>query len=293
MFGYVTPCVMELKVKDYEKFRAYYCGLCISIKKNFGNIPRISLNYDMTFLAVLLDGLSDSKCTFNKNHCIVHPLKKRLMIHNNECLDYASFCNVILAYYKLLDDVQDDNSLKSKLFSRILNRYIHKSNYTYLNNIAHNVKNKLYELNNIESNPKNKSLDEISHVFADLTGFIISYYYKDSEFSETLYWLGYNIGKWIYIIDAWDDLEKDMQSNKFNPINSILNTKNLSYIEFFYATKSRIDFILTTCARLALENLNELPIKKNGDILYNILQYGLMEKMDNVFKRSGNNERSL
>src|SRR3712207_3590877 len=84
MFGYVFPNKMELKIKDYEKFKAYYCGLCLSIKKNFGNLPRISLNYDMTFLAILLDSLNNTKINCLKGSCIAHPMKNRLFIINNE-----------------------------------------------------------------------------------------------------------------------------------------------------------------------------------------------------------------
>ena len=76
------------------------------------------------------------------------------------------------------------------------------------------------------------SIDELSHVFADLTGFIISFYYKDAPFKEDLYWLGYNLGKWIYIIDAYDDLEKDIKSNSFNAINSLINTDKLDFKSF-------------------------------------------------------------
>jgi predicted hydrocarbon binding protein len=127
-------------------------------------------------------------------------------------------------------------------------------------------------------------LDELSHHFADLTGFILSSYYEESINSESLYWLGYNLGKWIYIIDAFDDLEKDMQNNKFNALNSIYNEDNKSYLELVKQIKDRVDFTLTNCAQSCLECLNNLPIHKNYDLLHNILQFGLMEKVDKVFK---------
>ena len=91
MFGYVFPYKMELKIKDYEKFKAYYCGLCLSLKNNFGNLPRLSLNYDMTFLAILLDSLDKTKTHYNNHTCIVHPIKKRIFVVNNKALDYAAF----------------------------------------------------------------------------------------------------------------------------------------------------------------------------------------------------------
>jgi len=284
MFGYVTPFKMEMKIKDYEKFKAYYCGLCNSIKSNYGNLPRLTLNYDMTFLAVLLDSLSEDKYNFTEFKCLMHPLKKRLMLNNNAALDYAAFCNTTLAYYKLMDDVQDNKSSKSKVFSMFLKNYLKKSKVED-NVVMEYTKEKLLLLNTLEANYKDISLDELSHVFADLTGFIVSFYYKEATFKENLYWLGYNLGKWIYIIDAYDDLEKDMKDNSFNAINSLLNTDNLDLKSFSVLIKPRIDFILVSCAEQCLKYLNTLPLIKNEDILYNILELGLMEKMEKVFNK--------
>lgn len=288
MFGYVTPCKMEMKIKDFEKFKAYYCGLCNSIKNSYGELPRLTLNYDMTFLAILLDSLGDSKCNFTKFSCVIHPLKKRIMINNNMALDYAAFCNTTLAYYKLMDDACDDKTIKSKVFSTFLKKYLSKSPIEY-NEVMKYTEEKLLLLNTLEANPVNVtideqlSIDELSHVFADLTGFIISFYYKDASFKEDLYWLGYNLGKWIYIIDAYDDLEKDIKNGSFNAISSLLNEDNLDFKSFSKSIQPRIDYILTTCAEQCLKNLNSLPLTKNEDILYNILELGLMEKMNVVF----------
>jgi len=298
MFGYVTPCKMEMKIKDYEKFKAYYCGLCNSIKSNFGNLPRLTLNYDMTFLAILLDALCENKYNFNRFKCLIHPLKKRIMINNNEALDYAAFCNITLAYYKLMDDVYDNKTIKSKVFSVFLKGYLLKSEKTYTKrsyiDVIDYAKEKLLLLNTLEAGHKDMgidehlSIDELSHVFADLTGFIISFYYKDAAFKDDLYWLGYNLGKWIYIIDAYDDLEKDIKSDSFNAINSLLNTDKLDFKKFSKCIKPRIDFLLATCAAQCLKYLDKLPLIKNEDILYNILELGLMEKMDKVLNKDCN-----
>ncbi|MFL0197673.1 DUF5685 family protein [Clostridium sp. WILCCON 0269] len=293
MFGYVTPCKMELKIKDYEKFKAYYCGLCMSIKQNSGNIPRISLNYDMTFLALLLDSLEYDKQIYIKKRCLLHPINKKTVLKDNVPLKYAAFCNISLSYFKLLDDVNDENSIKSRIISLFLKRY--------LNNMPENfkktfeiIKNKLEDLYKLEKNFKNKSIDVLSHPFGDLTGFILKSYDNDKDTKEDLYLLGYNLGKWIYIIDALDDLKKDMSKNKFNAINTCFNNKNLCYENFIIEITPRIDFILGTCAAQCINIFNKLPIKKNKELLYNILQYGLLDKMDRVFKRGVyKNEKSI
>lgn len=284
MFGYVTPYKMELKIKDYEKFKGYYCGLCIAIKNEYGNIPRLALNYDMTFLAVLLDSLEDTKSNFYKSSCIVHHIKKRVILKTTPALNYAAFCNTALTYFKLRDNVSDDSSLKSRIFSIFMKPYLNKSSYELKIHLKY-MENCLNELYNIELNPGEKGIDEISHCFADLTGYIMSSY-KNDENKEILYKLGYNLGKWIYLIDAYDDLEKDIGLNKFNPINIVFNKENDNYELFADKIKDRIDYILVRSAQQCLQYLKLLPLKKNQDVLFNILQYGLMEKMDKVFKRS-------
>lgn len=300
MFGYVTPCKMELKIKDYEKFKSYYCGLCLAIKKDFGNIPRISLNYDMTFLAVLLDSLSTDKSSYKRHTCMVHPLKKRIAVIDNAALNYAAFCNVILTYFKLIDNINDDRSYKSILASVLLKKHIKKYSKTDLKIHINYIENSLNMLTKLETDESKKSIDEISDVFADLTGYILSSYIDklsiepEDGVKEKIYWLGYNLGKWIYIIDAWDDLERDMKENKFNLINKIYNNEQLKYEDFSNTIREKIDFLLITCAANCMEYLTQIPLKKNKELLFNILQFGLMEKMDIVFKRSEiDNAKSL
>ncbi|WBW98776.1 DUF5685 family protein [Oceanirhabdus sp. W0125-5] len=293
MFGYVLPCKMELKMKDYEIFRSYYCGLCVAIKNSFGELPRLVLNYDMTFLAILLDSLNNDKRNIINNACIMHPIKKRTKIINNEAINYAAFSNVILAYYKLMDDVEDDKSLKSSFFSSILKPYIKRNKNDY-EEVIENIKTNLNKLSLMEKENFSDNIDEISHPFADITGLIISYYYKNEEFSENLYWLGYNLGKWIYIIDAWDDLKDDLEKGKYNPINAVFNKKDLNFNKFSEEIYLRIEDLLLSCGYNCTVNLKKLPLKKNIDLLDNILHLGLIEKMDNVLKRSeDHNGKSL
>lgn len=291
MFGYVTPCKMELKIKDYEKFKAYYCGVCKSIKTSVGNMPRFLLNYDMTFLAILLDSLDENKTKYSKEHCWIHPLKKKVFVKDSSALVYAAYFNTILGYYKLVDNTKDDHSVRSRILTLLLKPYI--SNYP-LNIIAKKeiVEKKLEDLYKLEASVASKNIDELSHPFADLTGYILSSYVEDSL--DELYTLGYNLGKWIYVIDAYDDLQKDMKYSKFNAINKTMNENTLNFNEFNDEIKGRIDYLLTACGAECLNSLNKIPLKKNQDILYNILQYGLMDKMDKVFKRSCyNNEKPL
>lgn len=281
MFGYVMPCTPELKMKDYEKFKAYYCGLCISIKKQYGNLPRFTLNYDMTFLAILLDSIEEEKCKVEIHRCVAHPLKKKNFIVKNPAVDYAAFCNLSLVYYKLLDDVDDDNSISSKAKAILLSPYLKKFPKNLIKHTEY-IKKSLIKLHKLETSNNPLNIDELSHPFADLTGFIISAYTENSEYKNILYNIGYNLGKWIYIIDAYDDLKDDMEKHKFNAINASMNKDNLPFEEFRDSIKSKIDFILGLCGKMCFDYLKQLPMKTNLDIINNILQYGLLDKMKSL-----------
>lgn len=285
MFGYVTPYKMELKIKDYEMFKAYYCGLCISIKNNFSNLCRMTLNYDMTFLGILLDSLEYSKHKYVVTKCIAHPMKKKPKVIDNRALDYAAFCNVSLVYYKLLDDYNDDNSLSKKFISMYIKKFINKSKED-LSPILVNIEENINKLSSLEKSQNVISIDELSDPFASLTAFIISYYYKNENFFNDLYNLGYNLGRWIYIIDAFDDLKEDMEKHKFNAINKAFNVENLPYEDLIIKEGNRIEFNLIMSANSTSEALDKLPMNKNKDLLFNILQLGLMNKIETIKSRS-------
>lgn len=300
MFGYVYPCKQELKVKDYDKFRAYYCGLCKKIKSDFGNLPRLTLNYDMTFVAILMDALIDSRILLKKDRCIIHPIQTKAIVVNTPALEAAAFCNISLYYYKLLDDAKDEKSKVSSVLSRLLKLYMHKSEYKY-DELKKIIDEKLTDLSNAEENPAGKSLDEITHPFAVLLGTVFAVLAKlieevsiDKNESDNIYWLGYYLGRWIYIIDAYDDLEKDMKKNEFNPISNVLNIENLEYNDFKAKIEERIKFSLVSAATNCSDKLRNITLHKNEDLLANILDLGLMEKMDKIFNRSVcTNEKSV
>lgn len=289
MFGYVVPCKMELKLKDYERFKAYYCGLCHTIKYHYGNLPRAALNYDMTFLAILLDGLSKEEINVKKLTCILHPLAKKIIIEKNNPLEYAAHINVALFYYKLIDDINDDKSIKAKLGIFLMSKS--KSHFSKkFENINKLINDKLKALNLKEYEDNNKFLDEIAHPFSELTGLLIkSYPYQldgdCGELRDNLYWLGYNLGKWIYLIDALDDLEDDMLSNSFNAINTSLNKDNLSFNDFYDSIKDRIDFSLLTCSSQCYNAFLKLKLQKNFNIVDNILKLGLLERYEQVLNK--------
>lgn len=286
MFGYVTPLKAEMKVKDFARFKCYYCGLCCHIKNEFGNLPRMALNYDMTFLGLLLDALIPEELEVSKYRCSLHPTEKKIVIVNNKALSYAAAMNISLFYYKLLDDVNDDENIKSKFFSILLSPYKRKFSSSVVN-INDKIAESLNKLSTLESTKSFTSIDEICDPFSNLVGIILRDYPFEliddcPELRNTLYNLGYSIGKWIYLIDALDDLKSDMEKEKFNPIDFLYNKDSLKYDEFIELIKPKIEFTILNCGYSCKENLERLKLRRNEDILYNIIELGLMDKYNNI-----------
>ena len=175
MFGYVTPLKPELKIREYEMFKSYYCGVCMHIKEYFGNIPRLTLNYDMAFLGVLLDALHNESPSINFKRCIAHPLNKKPMILNNKALEYAAAMNVSLVYYKFIDDVNDDKDIKSKMKILVLEPYKRKFNRN-VTNINDIIEENLKLLSELEENKDFTSIDEIANPFSLIVAKILELY---------------------------------------------------------------------------------------------------------------------
>lgn len=286
MFGYVTPLKDELKVREFEAFKAYYCGLCSHIKQNFGQLPRMVLNYDLVALALLLDGLSPNKAYVQKRSCMVHPVKNKPMIVNNEALDYAASMNVSLAYYKLLDDVEDERNLKSEAFASLLKPYSSKFSPDVVK-VNHLIERELKNLHVLEKNKDFDSIDEISHPSSLIVANILKHYpysfENDSpELREQLFDFGYALGKWIYVIDALDDLEKDMKTGQFNPIVILYNHDDLSYETLVKKIREPISFTLLNCGYNCSHLLKALPLKRHRVLLHNIINLGMMDKYNKI-----------
>lgn len=288
MFGYVYPFKPDLKIRHYNTFKSYYCSLCHEIKKNYGNIPRISINFDTTFMAILLDSFSNNKHSIEKKICIIHPVEKKLIVKNNSSINYASHITMILTHNKIIDDINDENNLFSKIVLPISNKYIKKLP-NYLKNLNEVIFNQLNDLKNLEDSKKKLSIDEFSHPFGNVIKNIFEFYGKTNNFPENdlqyLKNLGYNLGKWIYIIDAFNDLEKDIKNNSFNPILNLEDTikkDEITITEFKTQIKDKFSSLLTYINLKCLENFQKLSLVKNYDLIENILQLGMPFKSDKI-----------
>ena len=121
MFGYVVVNKPELKFREFDVYRAYYCGLCHSLSKRHGLSGQLTLSYDMTFLVILLSSLYEPEHNVTSKRCVVHPLRRQNII-SSEFTDYVADMNVILSYFKCLDDWHDDRSVLKLAYSKLLKK---------------------------------------------------------------------------------------------------------------------------------------------------------------------------
>lgn len=267
MLGYITVNRDELKVKDLAVYQAFYCGVCQDIRELSGQLPRFTLTYDMTFLAILLTSLYGGASDPEKLRCILHPMSRKNCIRNRYTRYAADMC-VVLTYHNLMDDWLDEGKKRSVLFADVLRG-------AYRRCAARNARQTkalmryIRELHKVEKSG-NTNLDLAS----GLTGTFFSEVFRFEEsdiWSRDLGAMGFYLGKFIYLMDAYDDVEKDKASGNYNPFLPRAGSEN------FAGEAKEILSMMMSAAAAAFERL---PIVDFADILKNILYSGVWGKFN-------------
>lgn len=279
MFGYVTICKDLLSEQGYEMFRSYYCGLCRETGRRCSHAARMGLSYDITFLAILLSSVDADESDIKDRRCLLHPLVKKGFIENDRALSYAADMGVILSYLKILDDWHDDRSIKSLFALMFFYAGVRKAKKRYPR-IYCEVRRCLDNLSALEKGGCDQ-IDETADCFAKILELLFTPDFISAENEKRiLAWLGYNIGRWIYIIDAYNDLEKDIKKKDYNTFVSANCGKTAEEI------KNKIRETLNVSMTFTLENAASaydlLNIVKNKEILDNIMYTALKMKQDYI-----------
>ncbi len=264
MFGYVNIDQPEMKFKDFYKYRAYYCGLCHALKNRHGQISRLTVGYDMTFLAVLLDGLYDSETTRTEFRCPLHPFMKRVRL-SNEFLDYASSMGLYLAWLKCEDDWKDERKLRSRMYGSMIYGKVLKIEKEYPDK-TEDIRKHMEELAALEAEGS-EDFERVAGCFGRVTEEIFSY--RDDMWNQYLRRMGFFMGKFIYLLDAHLDLEEDRKKGLYNPLLKLCERDDY---------QETIHNILMIMISEAAASFERLPIDENMDILRNILYSGVWVK---------------
>jgi len=257
-------------------------------------LSRITLNYDMVFLVLLRIALTNENNENIENlenlsfRCKLKPTKKRNYIKQNEALIYSSCVAAVLSYYKFIDDINDTKNILKKFFIKIFFppflflKRMKKNAKKYYPELDGLVKTSLLKLSELEKN-KCKSIDETASCFAELMKNIASFGLKDNENIKIAEIIGWHLGRWLYIIDALDDFDKDLKRKEYNPFIEYYGEKNnliqdIKIIEFSLTSSlSEIN-----AAFSLINNINNSCV---NPVVLNIINLGLCEQQEKILRR--------
>ncbi len=260
MFGYVTANLTELKKESQTRYQSVYCGICKQIRQRASQMARLSLSYDMAFLCLLLMSLYEPEEQTGDRGCMLHPVKSRHW-QDNEFVRYGADMNVALAYYKALDDYQDEGSLTARTMAAALKKDCDAIRERYPRQceaIAQCIAG-LRELEQANcGNP-----DEPAGCFGGLMGEL--FVYREDLWAPTLRKMGQALGRYIYLADAAVDFAKDKRKGSYNPYIAMGMEENKTLWE---------QYLVLTMARCT-DYYERLPLVQDKDILDNILYSGI------------------
>lgn len=274
MYGYIVVDQPELKFREFDKYRSYYCGLCDSLAEAHGLKGQISLSYDMTFLVILLTGLYEPETIYSEERCVTHPLRKH-PVRRNVVSDYVADMNVLLTYYKCMDDWYDEKKVLKRTYAGVLKRDIKKLEKKYPQK-AEMIRKSLSKLSEYEK-AQETNIDKPAEQFGILLGEVAAM--KDDEWSDELRVLGNNLGRFIYLLDAYDDLEKDEKKNNYNVFKYHKDVE-----DFDTFAENILKAYMAGCARA----FERLPILANAELLRNIIYSGVWTKFYAARRKKNN-----
>ena len=268
MFGYVTIYEPELKVKDLKKYKAYYCGLCRMLKEKNGFMGQMTLTYDMTFAVILLSSLYENASEAERHRCKVHPIKKQMMLRN-EITDYAAAMNVLLAYYHMEDDWQDDRKVTSLMTKSMIHGKVRRIIEEYPRQ-SRAIRSALEELSSCEKE-ECTDIDRTAGCFGRLMEEL--FVYREDIWERNLRKMGFFLGKFIYIMDAYEDLPEDLKKGRYNPLRDMYGKDDY---------EGRMKQILCMMIAESTAEFERLPCLLDVDILRNILYDGVWNRYNKI-----------
>lgn len=287
MFGYVRPNKPELLVREFEQYKAIYCELCNELGKSFGVLSRLTLSYDCTFYALLALCVNGSKVQANKKMCRVNPLKQcTYLASQGDEYKLAAGLSVLMTYHKLKDNVKDESFFKS-IFSR-LGAFVFKGKYRKAvikyPEVAGLVEDMMMDQALAESE-EDVSVDRCCEPTANLLSRLCEMLSCDTLQAKALKEFGYYLGRWVYLIDASDDLADDLKSRSFNPLISRLELEEYQGVKGFCADNKELnERISLACNEMLNPNvammisaINLINLENFGNIVHNVIEKGMPE----------------
>jgi hypothetical protein len=266
MFGYLKPETPYLYIKDDTLYKALYCGVCKSIGRTCSQEARLSLTYDIAFFSAVVHNLAGEDVKISKQRCVTHWIKKRPMVEKGDRLtDLCAQINVELAYYKIKDDILDGNGGKGKLlFFKKSHKRVLKQNPQISQIIERNY-SALFELEKQKCSSIDRVCEPFSQMMVELAELVLG-----EKATESVKKLFYFLGKWIYLIDALDDYQKDVKEKAYNPLYYAYGEKD-SVREVFNVNGKDISFAFSDIFANLKMAMGDCRFYFNHDLIDNII----------------------
>lgn len=285
MFGYIKPLAPELKVKEQEAYRAIYCGLCKQLGRVYGPMSRLTLSYDFAFLAMLAIGVRGEMVEFSQERCMVHPLKKRNICQDCDSLDLSAAMATILLYHKLEDNLADGKAGEKALCMAALpfakNAYDKAAEK--LPQLAQLAREQMAEQAILEREHC-PSVDRASEPTAKILEALLGGLSEDPGQQLVLRRIGYLLGRWVYLMDALDDLEEDIQNDNYNPFRYCdegEENKEEQAVASLYLTIAEI-----------IKAYDLLEVTYFDGLLSNVFRLGLKHSVDQLQQKKANGKET-
>lgn len=278
MFGYLDVQKDTLNDGQRGLWQTFMCGLCFSTKKLVGNIPRMTITNDINCFNILFHSILDVDVNIEHKKCFSSPFKKRTVIEMTEITDKLSLANVLLTYWNIHDDVVDGDKGK-KLIESVYKKY-HKKAQPQVQALDDIIAKRYNQLRELEKGDCD-SIDIVSDSFAmlsqDFCNFVLGG--KSSDYAQTLC---YNLGKWIYLIDALDDAQKDLKKGNYNPFVKCYKAQSMADLS---THKEEIQFVMYTALNRIAQSFNDLNLTKYTCLLKNIFFESIRNKTKDILKK--------
>lgn len=286
MFGYIMINKAEMKFREFDIYHSYYCGICRDLKRRYGMAGQFSLSYDMTFLAMLLTGLYEPETTVGSCRCALHPLEKH-GTRNNIFTEYAADMNVLFAYYKCRDDWKDEKKLYKLIYGKSLEGRTENLREIY-NGKIRKISRLMREFEEAEQAGEDKTdpdekkqrgeedsrLDRLAGMFGGVMAEIVAV--REDEWAENLRRFGFFLGKFIYLMDAYEDIETDIKKGTPNPLK-----RRYGSPDFEEECRAILMMMMSECCSA----FEMLPILDNVEILRNVLYSGVWCRYERIHEK--------
>ena len=273
MFGYVKPFKPNLRMREFEMYKGVYCALCKCMGREYGLRSRLTLNYDFAFLALLMLSVQEDCAGFEKQRCFFNPLKKCWCCKKHEAFSFTAAASMLMFYHKVRADIRDKRFFAS-LPPRLLLPYawhMRKKAKKRFPDTDERMERFVRLQNEIERQ-QCRSIDEAAHPSAQILSELCGVMTAEEQASRVLARLGYCVGRFVYLIDAADDMEKDLKSGGYNVFLLSRGITDPSEID---AVRPFARDVLLRTVREAATALDLLSVRRFGPILSNIINEGL------------------